>query len=89
MRIIERIGGYYEPEEVPFGVVYGWQPAFLLIECECGEMLNLSCSMASCNECGADHTALVREELAEQCSKEEALRPWRYAQKCEGRGLPC
>jgi hypothetical protein len=88
-KVIEYIGGCYEAQEVPFGVVYRWCPECLLIECGCGEMLTLSCSMTTCSECGADHMAVVQEELAGQCFEDEALHPWRYAGEREGLGLPC
>ena len=29
MRVIERIGGYYEAQEVDFGVVYRWCPGLV------------------------------------------------------------
>src|SRR5215208_784018 len=35
-KILERVGGYYECQEVPFGVVYRWHPGYLLLECGCG-----------------------------------------------------
>lgn len=88
MQIIERIGGYYEAQEVPFGVVYQWYPGYLLLECECGKELTLTCLMSSCGECGADHATVVREELAGQCSEDEALHPWHYAGDREELGLP-
>jgi hypothetical protein len=88
MRVIERIGGYYEAQEVPLGVAYRWYPGYVLIECGCGEMLSLTCFMSTCSECAADHTAVVREELAGQCSEDEVLHPWRYAGDREGLGLP-
>jgi hypothetical protein len=88
MQILERIGGYYEAQEVPFGVVYKWYPEHLLLECGCGEKLTLTCFMSTCGECGADHAAVVQEELAGQCS-EEVLHPWRYAGVREELGLPC
>jgi hypothetical protein len=88
-KVIERIEGYYESLEVPFGVAYRWYPGYVLIECGCGEMSSLACSMATCSECAADHEAVVREELADQCSEDEALHPWRYAGDREGLGLPC
>jgi hypothetical protein len=83
-KVIERITGCYAPEEVPFGVVYRWQPGYVLIECGCGTMLSLSCPMATCSECGTDHAAVVGEELAGQCSGDEALHPWRYVRDREG-----
>ena len=46
-KVIEHIGGYYETQEVPFGVVYQWHPGYLLIECACGERLALTPSRAA------------------------------------------
>ena len=89
VRVVERLSGCYEAQEVPFGVVYRWSPRCLLLECGCGEMLSLTCSTPVCGECGADHTATVREKLAEACSEDEAVHPWRYAGDREGLGLPC
>src|SRR5215211_7245970 len=86
-KVIDSIGGYFEPQEVPFGVVYKWHPGYVLLECGCGEGLSLTCSMTACGECGAEHAAIVQEELAGQCS-EEALHPWRYAGEREGLGVP-
>jgi len=88
-KVIEHIGGYYEAQEVPFGVVYQWHPGYLLIGCRCGETITLTCFMSTCSECGADHAAFVREELAGECSEGEALRPWRYAGQRKDFGLPC
>ena len=87
--VIERIGGYYEAQEVPFGVVYQWNPGYLLIECGCGEKLALTCFVSTCSECGAGYAAVVQEELAGQCSEGEALHPWRYAEDRQELGLPC
>ena len=86
--VIERIEGCYEAQEVPFGVVYRWQPGYVLVECSCGKMLTLACLKATCSGCLADHTVLTREELAGQCSEDEALHPWHYAGDREGLGLP-
>src|ERR671911_1547754 len=88
-KVIERIEGYYEAQEVPFGVVYQWHPGYLLIECGCGERLALTCFISTCSKCGADYATVVQEELAGQCSEDEALHPWRYAGKREELGLPC
>ena len=88
-KVIDSIGGYFEPQEVPFGVVYKWHPGYVLLECGCGEGLSLTCSMTTCGECGADHVAVVQEELAGQCWEEEAVHPWRYAGDRTGLGLPC
>ena len=86
--VLESIAGYYEAEEIAFGVVYTRYPGYLLLECGCGERLALTCFMSTCSECGADHAAVVREELAGQCSEDEARHPWRYAGDREGLGLP-
>ncbi len=88
-KVIERIEGCYEAQEVPFGIVYKWSPECLVVECGCGKRLTLTRLMATCRECGADHTAVVREELAGQCSDDEGLHPWRYPRDREGLGLPC
>jgi hypothetical protein len=88
-KIIERIEGYYEAQEVPFGVVYQWNPGYLLIACGCGEKLALTCFISTCSDCGADYAAVVQEELAGGCSEEEALHPWRYVGEREDVGLPC
>ena len=88
MRVIERIEGYYETQEAPFGVVYRWHPAHFLAECECGKRLTLTRFTAACPRCGANHTAIVREELTEHRSEEQTLHPWRHTGEREGFGLP-
>ena len=35
MRIVERIGGHYEAQEVEFGIVYTRRSESLMAECEC------------------------------------------------------
>jgi hypothetical protein len=35
MRIVERIGGHYEAQEVEFGMLYTWRSESLMMECEC------------------------------------------------------
>jgi hypothetical protein len=88
-KVIETISGCFEPEEVPFGVVYRWNPGYVLLECGCSERLTLTCYITSCSECGTDHMPIVQEELDGQCSEDKALHPWRYAGDREGLGLPC
>ena len=41
-QIIERVEAHYEAREVPFGKVYEWHPAYVALECECGEQLVLT-----------------------------------------------
>ena len=50
-----------------------------MLECVCGESLVLTASEAVCR-CGADHTALVREERASDGGThpwDEEYREWR------------
>ena len=37
MRLLERVGGYYAEEELPFGTCYRWQPSTITVECGCGK----------------------------------------------------
>lgn len=87
-KVIETISGCFEPQEVPFGVVYRWHPGYVLLECGCSERLTLTCYITTCRKCGADHMSVVQEELAGQCSEDKALHPWRYVADREGLGLP-
>lgn len=84
--VIERAEGRYEVQDVEFGRVYRWRPERVVVECDCGERAALTCSETTCR-CGADHAAVVREELV-VCSEDEALHPWRYAGDREDAGLP-
>ncbi len=88
MRVIERIEGYYETQEAPFGVVYRWHPTHLLLECGCGKRLTLTRFTITCLGCGANHAAVVREELAEHRLEEQPLHPWHHVGEREGFGLP-
>ena len=103
MRIIERLEGYYEAQDVQFGRVYRWCPESVLIECACGrrsayKRSTLIASVIAC-ECLRDNTADIRAELIRTEllgaqppppeEKDEALHPWRYARDREaGVGLP-
>ncbi len=93
MRVVERIAEHYDAQEVEFGRVYRWCPERVVVECDCGkrtafEKSALIDSVKVC-ECGADHTAVVREWLAVR-RKEEVARPWRYYYSEEDdTGLPC
>src|SRR5215208_1573747 len=37
MRIVERVAGHYEAQEVEFGRVYTWNPECVVAECDCGK----------------------------------------------------
>lgn len=54
-QIIEHGEAHYEAREVPFGKVYEWHPAYVTLECDCGEKLTLTANstIATCR-CGAD-----------------------------------
>jgi hypothetical protein len=37
MRILERLAGHYEAQDVQFGKVFIWRPESVVAECECGK----------------------------------------------------
>ncbi len=96
MRIIERIPGQYEVEEVEdFGKVYKWRPEKVVTECsQCAkratfEKSKLVTSIVACDECGARSTARIREELlVDLLVRDEDAHPWRYWSPREGTGIP-
>jgi hypothetical protein len=63
--------GHYEVQKTSYGEAYVWCPGCVVVECDCGEKLTLSGSLTTC-VCGADHRALVREELLSG----QAPHPW-------------
>ncbi len=87
-KVIECTEGRYKVQDVKFGRVYRWLSESLVIECECGERSTLTASTTACGECGADHAATIREELATRWSADETLHPWRYAEDREDALLP-
>jgi hypothetical protein len=89
-KVIERLQGHYEAQEVPFGRVYRWCSGRLVLECHCAEEVTMSSSMATCHRCGAEHTTdVIREELTAGLLGDEAVHPWRYAGDRQDIGLPC
>jgi hypothetical protein len=88
MKVIERIEAHYEVEDVEFGKVYRWCPESAMVNCTCGERLNLTRLESTCGWCSADHAAEVQEELGAQQRGDEAVHPWRYAEDREGVGVP-
>jgi len=72
--VIERIQGHYEVQETSYGEAYVWCPECVVVECDCGERPVLTASLSTCG-CGADHAALVREELASRRSSKEVSHP--------------
>lgn len=89
-KVIERIEGYYEAQEVPFGMVYKWFSECVVVECGCGARTYLTSSMTTCTGCDMDHAASVEEWLALERPEaaDEDLRPWRYARDQEDIWLP-
>jgi hypothetical protein len=71
--IVERTAGHYEAHEEHYGKNYVWCPGCVVVECECGERMNLNTTESTCR-CGADHAPLIEEELASRRSSEEAPR---------------
>jgi hypothetical protein len=89
-KIVERARAGYEVEEVAYGKVYSWRPESVVVECECGEETVLTRSETACEECGAEHTGIVREDLSErQPQGDEDVHPWHYSGDGEDdRALP-
>lgn len=78
-KVIERTRAGYDVEDVEFGKVYSWRPGSVVVECGCGEKASLTPSETACEECGTEHTRLVREELSDLSPQgDEDMHPWRY-----------
>jgi hypothetical protein len=90
MRILERLAGHYEAQDVQFGKVFVWRPESVVAECECGKRATYerpeidSGSVSTC-ECGKDHMSRIRQELGVELLNDEGkeeedkrLHPWRY-----------
>ncbi len=96
MRVIERVAGRYDVEEVgDFGRVYRWHPESVVVECECGSRTVLKRSdvidSRPCRECRAVPTGEIREEVILEVldeNRETGSRPWRYWHTSERTGLP-
>jgi hypothetical protein len=78
VKIIERVEGRYEVQDVEFGKVYKWRPESVVIECDCEQRFTTEGNMvaSSCPRCGAEHTAGVARELEGKplLAEEEAYR---------------
>src|SRR3954447_7132580 len=74
-RIRVEISGHYEVQELPYGKAYKWVSAHALIECGCGQTIDVNACHTACPACGADHTALTRE-IAGRHLSDEVLHPW-------------
>jgi hypothetical protein len=79
-KIIMRVEGYYEVHESPFGRDYEWHPAYVTLECDCGEKLTLTgaSTMSACR-CSADHSAVIQDiQEREGRLRDKVTRPWRH-----------
>src|SRR5215218_4151278 len=80
-QIIERTEAHYDTVEVPFGRIYHWHQAHVILECDCGEILTFSGTSAitTCWGCGADYGALVHGiHDGEEHLRDEDVHPWHY-----------
>jgi hypothetical protein len=80
-RITERLEGHYEVHEAPFSRSYEWHPASVTLVCDCGEELTLtsSASIDSTCQCGADHSAIIKDLHEREAQLGHAVtHPWRY-----------
>ena len=41
VQILERLQAHYESRQMPFGKVYEWHPAAVVLECDCGDKVTL------------------------------------------------
>jgi hypothetical protein len=79
-KIIVRIEAHYETDETPFARIYEWHPAYVTLECDCGEELTLTSASAppTCR-CGADHSAVIQDiQEREAKLRDEVTRPWHH-----------
>lgn len=79
-KIMVRIEGHYEVHEAPFSRTYEWHPAYVALECNCGEELSLTgASTISTCRCGTDHSALIQDiQEREGRLRREVTRPWQH-----------
>src|SRR3712207_5575033 len=78
-QITERVEAHYEAREVPFGKVYEWHPAYVALECECGEklMLTVTSTTTTCGRCRTDLSVFSRDmKEREGCLPGKLTRPW-------------
>jgi hypothetical protein len=85
-KIVERVEARYEAREVPFGKVYEWHPAYVALECDCGERLILTATSTTtaCGRCGAHIGGFVHDLQEHEVHLPDRLtHPWFYdSQAC-------
>ena len=81
---LERVQAHYESREVPFGKVYDWHPASVVLKCDCGEKVNLTATSttSTCSRCGAD-LGTFGYEIREREGRlpDKLTHPWFYDAK--------
>src|SRR5215210_2922180 len=80
-QIFERVQARYESREMPFGKVYEWHPAYVALECDCGEKVTLTATstMTTCSRCGADLGIFVNDIREREGRLPDNLsHPWFY-----------
>ena len=77
-KIIERVEAPYDVRGVPFGKVYEWHPAYVVLECDCGEQLILTAtSTTTACSCGARLGGFVHDMQEHEDHLPEWLtHPW-------------
>ncbi len=77
---LRRVEAHYESREVPFGKIYKWHPAYVAVECGCGEKLVIAGNdTATTCRCGAEFGALAHEiKEREGRLPDKAAHPWDY-----------
>jgi hypothetical protein len=81
VHVVERVQAHYESSEVPFGKVYEWHPAYVAIECECGEKVTLGATttITTCGCCGAELGTFVHDIREREGRFPDRLtHPWFY-----------
>ncbi len=84
VKILERVQAHYEAREVPFGKTYEWHPAYVALECDCGEkvILTATSSTTACRGCGADLGAFLHDiPQGESHMPDKLTHPWFYDAK--------
>ena len=83
-KVIEHVEAHYEVRELPFGKVYEWHPAYVALECECGEKVILTAAgtITTCGRCGADLSGIVHDiQEHEGRLPDKLTHPWFYDAK--------
>lgn len=83
-KILERVEAHYESNEMPFGKVYEWLPAYVALVCDCGEKVTITATSTTttCRRCGATLGDFVHDiQEREGRLPDELTHPWFYDAK--------